>query len=135
MPKLRFRAKTNIPTNPPIGPGNDIPILPSGEIPTNVIEPTISKVSVNVPLSPTGNWGNSNSSVGWVCANAPYPIGTGVGCYESIGGFYTNTNNSSPSYGTQYQLPCIPYFAGGSCFQYKDQGTGSPACQSFCLQS
>ena len=42
----------------------------------------------------------SQSSGNYVCATIPYPQGGGTGCYDS----------------GLYNLPCIPYYAGGSCF-------------------
>ena len=133
MPKLRFRATTNI---QPVIATVDETIDDTVTIETTVTTPTtIQLLSVTVPTGPTTNWGNRGAANGWVCANAPFPIGTGTGCYESIGGTYTNTIPGSPSNGITYLLPCIPYNQGGSCFQYKTQATGSPACESFCLQS
>jgi len=129
MPKLRFRATTNI---QPVIEAVDNTVT----IETTVTTPTtIQLVSVTVPTGPATNWGNSGTANGWVCALAPSPIGTGMGCYESIAGVYTNTIPGSPNNGLTYLLPCIPYNQGGSCFQHKSQATGSPACQSFCLQS
>jgi len=140
--RLRFKAKN--PIYPVIDMTTDVEmeaieteVTPTIE--TTVTTPTtIIPLAVNVPTGPRNNWGNDftkSTTDGFVCANAPHPIGTGVGCYRSINGIYTNTNPSSPSVGQTYVLPCIPYFAGGSCFEFQNQADGSPSCNSFCAQS
>ena len=135
MPKLRFRADSQI--QPTITTTTTTEALAEPTIETTVTTPTtIQLLSVTVPPTPPTSWGNTESNVnGWVCALAPFPIGTGAGCYYSLYGVYTNSNPSSPNNGQTYNLPCIPYFQGGSCFEFKSQGSGSPACESFCLQS
>ena len=83
------------------------------------------------PQEPS-RWGAGSGALnGWVCTNAPFPIGTGIGCYESTGGIYTNTST-----GQSYNLPCIPVgYPNGSCFQYKHSNQGTPACEAHCLHS
>jgi|TARA_B100001758_G_scaffold241722_1_gene248925 hypothetical protein len=143
--RLRFRAKN--PNYEPINMvttnSSEVEVIETEEV-TPVIETTVTTpttiipLGVNVPSGPRNNWGNDFTTTGvdgFVCANAPYPIGTGIGCYRSINGLYTNTNQTSPSFGQTYVLPCIPYFAGGSCFEFENQSTGSPSCNSFCAQS
>ena len=83
MPKLRFRATTNIqPAIETETVDNTVTIETTVTTPT-----TIQLLSVTVPTGPTTNWGNTESNVnGWVCALAPFPIGTGAGCYYSLYG-------------------------------------------------
>ena len=133
MPKLRFRADSQI--QPTIETTTSTEALAEPTIETTVTTPTIEALSVIVPPTPQTNWGNSGVANGWACVLAPFPIGTGAGCYETIGGIYTNTIAGSPNYGYTYQLPCIPFYQGGNCFEYKNQAQGSPACESFCLQT
>jgi len=132
--KLRFRAAS--PVQPVLTTSTETEALPEPVVETTVTTPTIELRAVSVPDGPGNSWGNGKSVIdGWVCALAPYPIGTGVGCYQSVSGVYTNSDPTSPSYGNTYNLPCVPYWAGGSCFEYQSQAQGSPACLSFCLQS
>ena len=134
MPKLRFRAES--PIQPALTTSVEVDALIEPIIETTVTTPTIELRAVNVPAGPGNSWGDGKSVIdGWVCALAPSPIGTGIGCYQTIAGLYTNTNPTSPNYGHTYAVPCVPYWAGGSCFEYQSQAQGSPACLSFCLQS
>tara|TARA_R110000744_G_scaffold67860_1_gene138291 strand:- start:77 stop:1852 length:1776 start_codon:yes stop_codon:yes gene_type:complete len=106
---------------------------------TPTVDSPFSVVPVNVPPNtpmPSNNWGQGKSFAdGYVCAYAPYPVGAGIGCYLSINGVYTNSNTDSPNYGNQYGLPCVPWYAGGNCFEYQHSSVGVPACQTYCLNT
>jgi len=108
------------------------PDIPTDNSPFNIVPVSVPP---NTPM-PSNNWGQGKQFAdGYVCAYAPHPVGTGVGCYLSIGGVYTNDIPSSPNYGMQYGLPCSPWYTGGPCFEYEYTTIGSPACMSYCLQS
>ena len=94
------------------------------------MEPKRSPVKPGEGITPTpvqmgpdepAPWDAGSGAInGWVCAYAPFPVGTGAGCYYSQNGVYTNQNTNSPNYGLMYNLPCIPVgYPGGSCFQYQ----------------
>ena len=94
------------------------------------------------PIVLTNGWDSGSSVVPYyVCADAPWPIGTGAGCYEAVNGIYTNNISSSPNFGLQYQLPCQPWHQGGSCYgflwSYQIPATypNEKACNDNCLYS
>tara|TARA_R110002020_G_C16271083_1_gene771115 strand:+ start:285 stop:1391 length:1107 start_codon:yes stop_codon:yes gene_type:complete len=126
----------------------DYPVYTAGRVPQHgsPIKMLPTRTQTNTVdkkhITPTNGWDSDSSMVPYyVCAYAPWPIGTGAGCYEGVNGVYTNTNAASPNFGNTYPLPCTPWHQGGNCYgflwasQIPVQYPGEQACNDNCLYS